>query len=390
MKHILMQDAAIPGGAENQECRNYKPKKILIVGLYNILGGIEVFAKNYISAIDKKLFSFDILSMYEHIQFETEFREMGCTIVFVPHYKHIFWYILKLASLIKKNGYDIVHINLLSAANLLPLIIARLAGVKVVITHSHSAGIPDSLIKKILHRNNKYILPFFATNCFACSSEAGYFLYGKKTYFEIIHNAIYIERFLFSKTARNRIRNKLGIADDTIVLGHIGRFIEVKNHHFLIEVFKNIIDRGVNAVLLLVGAGSLHQQIQDYVNYLGLSNEVIFYGTTNIIQEIYSAMDIFIFPSIYEGLPIVGIEAQCSGLPSIFSTAVSREIQVSDLILWRDLSIGPQKWADAVFELLPLPQRKDMSEVITNAGYNILSESKKLAHRYYDLINTNK
>ena len=380
----------IESGTEKQDCQNYKPKKILIVGLYNILGGIEVFAKNYISAIDKELFSFDILSMYEHIQFETDFKEMGCTIVSVPNYKYIFSYILKLASLIKKNGYDIVHINLLSAANLLPLIIARFTGVKVIIAHSHNAGMPNSLIKKILHKNNKYFLPFFATNYFACSSEAGYYLFGKKIHFEVIHNAICVERFLFSKTARNRIRDKLRIADDTLVLGHVGRFVEQKNHHFLIEVFKNIIDRGVNVVLLLVGTGSLYQQIQDYVNYLGLSNEVIYYGTTNAIQEIYSAMDIFIFHSIFEGLPVVGIEAQCSGLPSIFSTAISIEIQVSDLILWRDLSIWPKKWADTIFELLPLPQRKDMSEVITNAGYNILPESRKLAHRYSDLINTNE
>jgi glycosyltransferase involved in cell wall biosynthesis len=360
--------------------------KILIIGPTNKLGGIEIFVKNYISAINKSNLSFDILSMYKSILFEDEFKAMGCRIIYIPHFKQLVKYVYALACIMHKHKYDIVHINICTAANIIPVIISKLRKIKTIIVHSHNAG-DNSLVKRMLHHIGKSLLPYLATDFFACSFKAGKFLFSGNNNFVIIPNAIDVLKFNYNKSMRNEIRKNLYISHDTCVIGHVGRFFEQKNHCFLINVFNKVLEKNNNMVLLLIGDGPKKHHIEKLTADLNISDKVIFYGISNTVNELYSAMDIFVLPSLYEGLGLVNIEAQCSGLPVIASSDCPKEIQITDLVKRIDLNEGVDKWADEILEsLLSSKERVDRSEILTIAGYNILIESKKLEHIYVNLF----
>lgn len=330
--------------------------------------------------------------MYGKICFQETYERYGFKIFNLPEVKkNLCHFIIKLYRLIQEERFEIIHINMLSAANIIPLIVARVAKCKNIIAHSHNSN-TIGLLRHILHYCNRFLIKFFATEFFACSHDAGRFLFGKTNKFTIIHNAIEVNKFIYSGDRRIVIRNALKIAEETYVIGHIGSFVKEKNHIFIIETFFQIFQKEKNIVLLLVGEGEELIHIKKNVHELSLDDHVIFYGSSGDISELYSVMDIFIFPSLFEGLSLVNIEAQCAALPIIASTTIPKESKISDLIQWCDLSDGPQKWATVI--LLNMAnrrsKRKNMSRIITEAGYNIAVESKKLEQKYIDLCSNDK
>lgn len=342
----------------------YLVKKVLMTGLYDARGGIETFARNYFDYIDKGKIRYDFTNAREFIYFGEYFIENGAVIYNIPHEKkNPVLYYQRLKEIMK--GYDAVHINILSAANILPVMAAKKSGVKKIIVHSHNSG-TVGLIRNTLHFIFKPYLRKAATDFFACSELAGKWMFGEKIIgqdnFHIINNGIDIEKFKYDESIRNKIRKQYGLENDFVV-GHTGRFSEQKNHSFLIDIFAEVYKKNNSARLMLVGDGELRVQIEEKVKTLGLSDAVIFCGVCDNVNEIYQAMDAFVLPSLFEGLPVVLVEVQAAGLRCVISDRISKEADISGDIKFLSLSDKPESWAESILALQGAERNKcDMSD----------------------------
>ena len=283
-------------------------------------GGVESCIMNYYRHIDKTKVQFDFLvESTSNIIDKEKIEAMGGKVIIIPPYTKIFKYIKELKRIFKEGNYDIVHSNM-NALSVFTLFTAWLAKIKVRIAHSHSTTNKKewkkNLIKNILRPFSKV----FATDYFACSELAGRWLFGNRTFNKgkvtIINNAIEVDKFLFNEEVRNQMRKELNI-EDKFVIGHVGRFVEQKNHTFLIDIFYEVQKERPNSILLLVGDGPLYNMIYQKVERLGILDKVIFAGVYNDVSKFYNAMDMFVFPSLYEGLGMVLVEAQINGLPCL-------------------------------------------------------------------------
>ena len=296
-------------------------------------GGVESVIMNYYRHLDHSKVQFDFICDEDSTRIPyDEIKKLGGRVFLVPKYQNLPKYLKALEKLFKENQYRIVHSNI-NTLSVFPLYAAKKAGVPIRISHSHSTSNPKewkrNLIKNILRPFSKR----YATDYFACSELAGRYLFGNKAFdqgkVKIIHNAIDIEKFKFDEVARKKLRKGFGIKDSTIVIGHVGRFVQQKNHTFLVDVFNEYYKKNPDSKLLLVGSGPLEDEIKKKVERLGLKDSVLFLGQRDDINKLYSVMDVFCLPSLYEGLPVVGVEAQAAGLPTIFSNRISKEVIVS-------------------------------------------------------------
>lgn len=360
-------------------------KRILIIGMHDKIGGVETFFMNYYRNIDKNKIQFDFINMFKELCFENEIIELGGKIYKVPNVKiNPIKYYNELKKIIKSNKYEIIHINMLSMANVMPIIAARNAGAKRIIVHSHNTNTPQGALRKILNKLNKKIVLKNATDLFACSEAAGRWMFGKNKKFTVIKNAIDIEKFKYDEQKRKEIRKKLNI-ENKFVIGHVGRFSEQKNHEFLIDVYQQVLKKGKNTVLLLIGEGELKKNIIEKVKNIGIEQNVIFLGTTNKISDYYQAMDLFVLPSKFEGLPVVGVEVQTNGLPCIFSENITEEMKITDNVTFLKIE-NAEDWADCILKLERNSKRKDETEKIREKGYDIICEANRLEKIYLEDI----
>lgn len=321
---------------------NNTPTRVLQIGMHDKIGGVETFLMNYYRNIDRKKIQFDFVSIYDKLCFENEIKHLGGKVYnIVSEKKNPIKYYKDLKKIIKENNYNIVHIEMLSCANILPILAAKRAKVKHIIVHSHNSNTPSGLLRKLMNTINKPFLKL-ATDYWACSKLAGHWMFGEKNDFVVIPNAIDINKFCFNLDNRKKIRDNLKI-NNKIVIGHIGRFCYQKNHDFLIKIFKKFNDKNKNSVLLLIGKGELENKIKKAVTDLNLNDSVIFLGNTDVVEKYLSAMDIFVLPSRFEGLPVTGIEAQVNGLECLFSNKITNEVNftnnvkflpIDDINLW--------------------------------------------------------
>lgn len=315
--------------------------KIAIITSNLELNGISSVIMNYCRAIDKKQFEISIFAGKEiNDDYRDECNNLGIEIVELPSKrKNKLKYYWNLLIKVKRNKYDIYHVNGNSAIMAIDLLIAYIKGIKVRIAHSHSSTCKNMTIHKLL-------LPLFKklyTKAFACSKLAGRWIFNENE-FTVIQNGIDIATFKFNIKSRNIIRHKLNVKDDEILVGHIGRINYQKNQEFLINTFEKIAEKNSKVKLLIVGDGPEYQKIKEIVGKSQFSNRVILYGESNNPENFYMAMDIFAFPSKSEGLGIVLIEAQVSGLKCIVSDKVPDDVIITDNIkkipleinLWRD------------------------------------------------------
>ena len=357
------------------------------MGMTNNLGGIETYLINYYRNIDRSRIQFDFTNIYDSdLCFQQEMESYGAKIYKVfNYYKHPIKYLKQVKKIIKDNDYKIVHCNMNSAVMLYPLIAAKLGGAKVIISHSHNSSSDKGFLKTILHNINKHFIPLFSNTYFACSDKAGKWFYNKKIlnsdkYF-VINNAIDTKKFAYNLNSRVKKRQELGINDSTIVIGHVGRFNKQKNHNFLVDVFYKFHKKNPDSLLLLVGDGPLMSEIKNKVQLLKLSDCVNILGKRNDANELYQAMDIFALPSIYEGLPLVGVEAQVSGVKCIFSTNITKEVKLSTQTLFLPLDVD--KWCD---EIKKLEKTKHKRVTLKACNFDIIVESKKICGLYEELI----
>ena len=307
-------------------------------------GGLETLLMNIMRNINRDKIQFDFLVHYKERKFyDDEIEQLGGKIYCfsVREDSNFLKYIWQLNKFFKTHKeYKIVHCHMPSVGFLV-LLIAKIHGVKVRVAHSHNNSCENTLkgrIKRFLIQFEKYL----STDNFACSNDAGKFLFGNRK-FTVLPNAIDLDRFKFNGAKRKQIRNELGIDDDTMVIGHVGRFCEQKNHNKLIDIFYNYQKTNKNSVLVLVGEGELLESIKEKCKNLNIDNKVKFLGIRRDTDFLYSAFDAFVFPSLFEGLGIVLIEAQMSGLKCYTTDVfVSKEALISDRLTY--LKQDDKRW----------------------------------------------
>ena len=292
-------------------------------------GGVETVVMNYYRHIDRSRVQFDFLVDADSTLVpREEIESLGGRIFEISPYQHVLKYQRGLQRLFKQEGWKIVHSHI-NALSVFPLRAAKKAGVPVRIAHSHSTSGKGEYVKNTLKAMLKTQANRYPTHRFACGKRAGEWLFGKDTNFDIIYNAIDLDRFSFDAEARAQVRADLGLVDDQFAIGHVGRFTAQKNHRFLIDVFEQVAKCCDDAILLLVGTGEDEDSIRIKVTERGLADRVKFLGQRDDVDRLYSAFDVFVLPSLYEGLCVVGVEAQAAGLPCLFSDAITREVDMS-------------------------------------------------------------
>ena len=269
-------------------------------------GGVESVVMNYYRNIDKSKVQFHFICDEDSTDIPyDEIEKLGGKVIVVPPYQKLFKYQKELYKIFKENNYKIVHSHI-NALSVFPLRIAKKAGVPIRIAHSHSTSNKKewkkNLIKDVLRPFSK----IYANQFFACTEHAGKWLFGKKVLerkeLNVINNAIDLKKFEFNEKIREDLRKELGIKEDTIVIGHIGRFMRQKNHEFLIDVFNELYKKNQNTVLILIGQGPLLNEIKQKVRNLNIEDKIKFIGQITDVERYYNIMDVFVFPSIYEGL----------------------------------------------------------------------------------------
>ena len=351
-------------------------------------GGVEAFVMNYYRNIDRTKVQFDFIIDNDSAYVpREEIESLGGRIIEVPPYQHIFQYIKVLTTVLKKNKYKIVHSNI-NSLSVFPLFCAAIAGVPVRIAHSHSTTNKKEWKKNIIKNILKPFSKLFANQYFCCTEHAGRWLFGNK-FFDtgrviIINNAIDVQRFNFDLNKRNIMREKLNV-EDKIVIGHVGRFIPQKNHERIVEIFYKFHKINKNSVLLLIGDGKLKGNIEELVKSMNLEESVLFLGQRDDVNDIFQAMDIFLFPSLYEGLGMVLIEAQCSNLECVASTEVPKVVKINDNFKFISLDSSSDAWVKNILDSISNLNRHDCTQAISNAGYNIKVEARKLEERYLNM-----
>lgn len=348
-------------------------------------GGVEAVVMNYYRHIDKNKIQFDFIIDEDSNGIpKEEIESMGGKVILIPPYQKVIKYHKELKKVLKDGKYRIVHshINTLSVFSLFA---AKCAGIPVRIAHSHSTTNKQEKKKNLMKQVLRHFSRVFATNYFACSELAGKWLFGNKTFTDgkicILNNAIEVENYIYNEELRRKKRKELNIQDNQIVIGHIGRFVKQKNHSFLIDIFNEIHKKYKQMVLVLVGQGPLEQEIKDKVKVLELEECVKFLGQRDDVNELYQAIDILAFPSLYEGLGMVLIEAQASGMYCIASTQVPDNAKISNQLDFISLN-EPEKWINAILNKQNQLSRTNLIEEVRKCGYDIKIETKKLEKIY--------
>lgn len=367
-----------------------KPIRIAhIIGKW-VGGGVESNLMNYFRNIDRNQVQFDFIcdSDSNDIPYE-EIESLGGKVIIIPPYQRVFKYHKKLKKVLKNGNYEIVHSHI-NTLSMFSLFAAKCAKIPVRIAHSHSTTNKVEWWKNALKQIFKLFSKMFATHYMACTEYAGKWMFGEKEYKKnniyVLNNAIDLEKFKYDENTRIKMRKQLSIEDDTLVIGHIGRFMEVKNHEFLIDVFEQIHKKNNNSILLLAGQGPLLEKTNKKVNDLNLNDSVVFLGQRKDVNQIYQVFDVFVLPSLYEGLGIVLIEAQCSGLPTIASTEVPKIAKVSNNFKFVELNKTKEEWAEIILESVNDYKRKDCIKECQQCGYDIKAESPKLVEYYKNVV----
>ena len=349
--------------------------------------GIETFLMNYYREMDRDQIQFDFLANKPAPgEYDQEIRSMGGRVFISPGLNPLNFprYERFMSDLLRREpDIRIVHSHN-GALGYYALRSARDAGARVRVAHAHSTRIPWDA-KYPLKLLCKQLLPGVATHYWGCGRDAGIFYFGKKRWREsgfLLRNAIDLGRFRFRQETRSRLRQSCHL-EGHFVVGHVGRFNQQKNHSRLIDIFAAMAQADPEVRLVLIGVGEKEQSSKEKVRALGLQEKVLFLGQMSNVNEWYQAMDCFVLPSLYEGLPVVGIEAQAAGLPCFFSDRVTDEVLLSPAACRISLREENGEWARRILSVRK--ERGDRSrgaEMLRQAGYDIHAEGRKLQDLY--------
>lgn len=349
--------------------------------------GLETMLMNYYRNIDRTKIQFDFLThRSERSDYDAEIESLGGKMYYAPrlypqNYPTYFSYMKLFFA--QHPEYKIMHSHI-DSMSYLPLLAGKKAGVPIRIAHSHNTSI-DKDFKFILKQLFRLQITNVANVYLACGSEAGEYLFRGKP-FKIIPNAVEANKFYFNQTIRDKKRKELNVTNQFIV-GHVGRFSYQKNHIFLLEIFLEILKKESTAVLVLVGVGDREPVIRRQVQKLGIIDKVRFLGNRSDVSELYQAMDVFVLPSLFEGIPVVGIEAQFADLPCFFSDKVPSEVKFNRNSCFIGLNESPEQWANKVLQSRGI-KRSRYNKDMKNSYYDINNAHSILENMYFDLYNT--
>ncbi|MCR5566920.1 MAG: glycosyltransferase family 1 protein [Clostridiales bacterium] len=357
-----------------------------VVGKLNS-AGVEAVVNNYCRSTNRDEIQFDYIIDSDSAYLSSEeMTAFGARYFTVPPTRRLFARIRALKKLFRDNNYRIVHSHM-NTLNLPVLYAAWKEHVPVRISHNHSmTSIAEGkryLAKTILRPTGKW----FATDYIACGEAAGKWFFGKRAFDAgrvfVLPNAIDVRAYRFNQEERDRIRKKYGL-ENKWVIGHAGRFMKQKNHFFLIRVFAEIRRKRQDARLLLVGDGELKKQAEELCRSLRIEESVVFSGNQENMPAFYSAMDLFVLPSLYEGVPVVGLEAQANGLPCVFSDRVSEETKTTGNAAF--LPLNATAWVNAVLHNDPQADRSNTDRTACDSIYNLDVSGTKLQAHYGSLL----
>lgn len=333
----------------------------------------------------------DILNDVERNDYKKELNKLRVKVVNIPKLtKHPFGYLFQWVFFLFKNKkkYDAIHFHYDSMVRFFPIFFASLIGYKNIIVHSHngsSSVVVKSKIRFLLHNIGRKICNNRINYKFAVSDKAAEWMFMGNSKVQIINNGVNTSRFAFSKDKRVEIRKKLSLKKDEIMIGHIGRFKDQKNHIFLLKVFAEFSQRHANAKLFLIGTGPLKAQIKNFVKELNIDKKVVFLGQRSDVDMLVNGMDLMIFPSLYEGFPITLVEAQCSGVPILYSDQITKSIELLSTTQSESLSNPSFEWVLHTERLLTAAVsvgREHACEAVQLAGFDLKVEADKLAQFY--------
>lgn len=356
--------------------------------------GQETLLMNILRNIDRNKLHFSFLCSSEKVgEYNEEIKQLGGNIFYLKKcWLHKIKYLNYLGDIYvnylffsqHKRAFNILHIhNYHAFTTYLQVLGAKWAGMHTIIVHSHNSN----SVHPYLHLCFRNALNYFNINRFACSKVAAQWMFGEKAEKTlIINNGIILDDFSFNKNARIELRKNIGISDDELVIGHIGRFNSQKNHTFPLSIFQEIHKINRQTKLLLVGKGELEESIKKMITKLRLDDSVILLGIRDDIPKLLSCFDVFLFPSLYEGLSVVLVEAQASGLPCIISDTNSSEIKLTENIHMLSLNDPPRIWANKVLEYKNEYRHSKVNQ-LSEQGYDIKNVSQLLFQKYNELTN---
>lgn len=348
--------------------------------------GLETMLMNYYRNIDRNKMQFDFLTHRSFKgDYDTEILSLGGHIYHAPrlypqNYVRYFNYMHDFFS--NHPEYRIVHSHI-DSMSYLPLLTAKKAGIPIRIAHSHNTSI-DFDYKYLLKELFRYKLINVANVFCACGQEAGNYLFRGKREFTYIPNAINKDLFTYNPDIRLRKRKQLSV-EGKLVIGNVGRLVKQKNQSFLLDVLNVLKEKHVNAHLIIVGVGENERRLKNKARKLNLTESISFLGNRNDVNELYQAMDVFVMPSLYEGIPVVGIEAQFSGLPCLFSKNISKEVAFSKKSNFISLNDSKRKWARIIYESFIKNKHQRNILELKNNNYDVSKSYRILEDLYLKL-----
>ncbi len=365
-------------------------KKVLIWGATDTVGGVEIVLWNYVSNIHPSIIQFDFINTYKEISIGSQVIKLGSQVISLPNrrssllnYKRAINKFMRIHA----HEYDAVWLNDCMFGNIDILKLAKKYHIPTRIIHAHnSLNMGGGKSRLLRHKINSYLLKFYVTDYWACSKLAGLWSYPKSIQksgvLKIIPNAIETKRFSFNNKVRIQYREDLGVSNK-VVFGHVGRFHFQKNHMFLIDIFSEILKIIPNTVLWLVGNGEDEEKIKVRIEEYGISEFVTFMGIREDVPDLLQAMDAFILPSFFEGLPVVLVEAQAAGLPCFVSDNITKESDITKNVEYYSLNLTKKDWANRIAAYMKIFERKDVTDLISKNGYSIVEAAKQVEKEFY-------
>ena len=357
-------------------------KKYLVFGMSSLMGGVEAFLINYVEQMmdEENVFEFVFFNTVPEVVEKTELKK--CKYHVVPsRTRNWFGYYQGLKKIIKEGKYDVLWYNVCTLSDITLLKLAYKYQVPCRIVHSHNSENMGNRIVGILHNIHKKSVSKYATEFFACSEKAADFMFSHKIQnIRIINNAIITEKYKYDKGIRETVRKNLGIKDEMVV-GHVGRFHMQKNHFFIMEIFRQLTLLEGACKLMLIGSGELKEQIVEIAKQEQMEESIIFLDNRMDVNELLQAMDVFLFPSLFEGLGLALVEAQAADLPCVISDTIPEAAILSKKVFPMSLESPAIEWAKKIMECAQNNNRSNQVELLREKHYDI-SENAILLKEY--------
>ncbi len=351
-------------------------------------GGVESFLYNYYINMNHTEIAFDFIVPGDKIGFlENDVKKMNSNVYHVSLFKkHPFQQIKQLSKIVREGNYDIIHCH--GYKSFIGIFLGKMHKVPNRIIHSHMAFVKETIFEKTIRKIITYIIKIYATDFFACGLDAARWLYGNKFYnsgkVKIINNAIDLDKFKFNEKYRKKFREEINCTDE-ILIGNVARLSKQKNQLYSLKIIKKLLEEKVNAKLVLVGSGEDEKLLKKEAKKLGVDSNTLFLGIRSDVNKLLSGLDVFILPSLYEGLPVVLAEVQASGLNCLVSNTVTDEIKVTNNIKYLPLEEDCNNWVNYIKKLLKKEKYDRLANYkkMKNGKYDIKSQSEKLYNLYY-------